>query len=419
MDKATQMRIQLLLSLIAPRLASVKRIKLMEKISTISGFDLVFIMGLIIRYKYSGNLNIVNEENELSSLTFIYGDIVKVDYPDQEHLLGNVLADSEFIAKHEVAEIVEKATGQRLGDYLIKNNHLTQPQLRDILFKQSKLRLTKYLNNKNIRIHFVFDGQSCETTLISRVNYSEILYKWIFEIFKTEWLTPYAEYYGANYIQPNIDQEAFRYLKDFPEAYLIAQVLSVKNRNKITYHELFFATNISKPLFIRALHYMVLSGFVVIRKNRDLLSTLAKSVNADNYKLDEDLQLTKLLMLNKKYFEAFGVLNKYSTLSSSHEKVNFYIIWVKLIGAFYKNHLLDTLKIEKNINEIDMYQIDPAEHYYVRALLAASQKKYQESDELFNKAVNYDKMYLKFPINNQQSFVKIIKNFFNSLKITG
>ena len=170
-------------------------------------------------------------------------------------------------------------------------------------------------------------------------------------------MTPYAEYYGANYIQSNIDQEAFRYLKDFPEAYLIAQVLTVKNRKKITYHELFFATNISKPLFIRALHYMVLSGFVVIRKNRDLLSTLAKSVNADNSKLDEDLQLTKLLMLNKKYFEAFGVLNKYSTLSSSHEKVNFYIIWVKLIGAFYKNHLLDTLKIEKNINEIDMYQI--------------------------------------------------------------
>lgn len=412
MEKEAQTRIQLLLSLISPKLTSVKRIALMGKINSLNGYDLVFILSLVIRNKYSGILSIVSEENELSRVAFIYGEIVKVDYPDQANLLGNVVVESEIISKYEMDEIVKKSAGQRLGDYLIKNRHITEVQLRNILFKQSKHRLTKYINNKNIKIQFNFDGESTETTLISSVNYFEILYKWIFEEFQTEWLADYSEYYGLNLLQADMSHENYQYLKDFPEVYQLAEVFKGRGRNKTTFADIFRKTDMKRDAFIKALHYMVLTGFVVIRKNRIILSDIKTALNIDRSKLDKDLLQAKMLMLNKKYTAAFVILARYSSLVSSDEKINIYTIWVKLVGAFYGKHLLDTDRIEKIINDIDIHRIDPGEYYYIRSLLAATQKKFHESDSLFLKAVSHDKSYKKFPINSNKGFLSKIKKLF-------
>ena len=420
MDKLNQNRIHFLLSLIAPKLTSVHRIKLLEEVDTISGFDLIFILSLIIRNKYSGNLNIVNEENEISSVFFIYGDIVKVDHPDQEFLLGNIILDKEFFTSPEIEVILQEAAGYRLGDYLISKRLLTEEQLREVLFTQTRLRLTKYINNKNIRIHFTFDGQSIETTLISHVNFFEILYRWIFENFESEWLIPFAEYYGTNIISTNIELSEYKFLREFADVYPLVEKLESKSKQQMTYHELFILTNMTKPVFIRSLHFLVLCGFIVVKRAIAPAAVIGTIVRvSDLTKLDEDLVHTKILMLNKKYFEALGLLNKYATLSSSHEKVNFYIIWVKLTGAFYNNLQLDMHKLAKDLSEIDVYQLDPGEYYYVRSLLAAIQKGYRESDEFFIKAVSYDRLYKNYPINDNSSFLNIIKKFFNSLKITG
>ena len=384
----------------------------MDELETIRGYDLIFILCLLVRNKYSGILNIVSESNELSSIAFIYGDIVKLDYPDPENILGKIIVESEIISKYEMDEIFRKSGGERLGDYLINNKHLTEMQLRNILFKQSKDRLTKYINDKNIRISFTFDGQSNESTLISSVNFFEILYKWIFEVFEIKWLTNYSEYYSKNLLQANFDNDGYVILKEFPELQQFTDSLQMTTEKKLTYREAFKNAGMKEEIFTRTIHYMVLSGFVLIRKSRVYSEMIQASQATDETKLSADLAKAKVLMLNKKYFEAFGVLIKYSSISGSHEKVKFYSIWVKLIGAFYNKHLLDLEGIAKKLNEIDMYQIDPAEFYYVKSLLAASQKNYQESDEHFSKAVNYDKIYKKYPINENASFLGLIKKVF-------
>ena len=384
----------------------------MDELETIRGYDLIFILCLIIRNKYSGILNIVSETNELSSIAFIYGDIVKVDYPDPENIMGMIIVESEIMSKYEMDEIFARSGGERLGDYLINNKHVTEMQLRNILFKQSKHRLTKYINENNLRISFTFDGQSNESVLISSVNFFEILYKWIFEVYEIKWLKNYVEYYSSNLLQTNLDNDGYVILKEFPELQHFTDSLKQTIEKKMSYREAYKNVRMSEDTFTRTIHYMVLAGFIIIRKSRIYTDMMQATLTTDEGKLTKDLAQTKVLMLNKKYFEAFGVMIKYSSISSSHEKVKFYSIWVKLIGAYYNKHLLDLEGISKKLNEIDMYQIDPAEYYYVKSLLAASQKNFQESDEHFNKAVNYDKNYKKYPINENSSFMGLIKKVF-------
>lgn len=412
MDRKEQQQIQFLLSIISPKLTSVKRIKLMDDLEAIRGYDLVFILCLIVRNRYSGILNIVSENNELSSIAFIYGDIVKVDYPDPENIMGTIIVESEIMSKYEMDEIFARSGGERLGDYLINNKHVTEMQLRNILFKQSKHRLTKYINEENLRISFTFDGQSNESVLISSANFFEILYKWLFEVYDIKWLRNYAEYYSRNLLQINFSNDGYVILKEFPELKQFSDSLQNTLEKKMSYRDAYRNAEMTEDTFARTIHYMVLAGFIIIRKSRVYSEMIQASLTTDESKLIKDLAQAKVLMLNKKYFEAFGVMIKYSSISSSHEKVKFYSIWVKLIGAFYNKHLLDLNGISKKLNELDMYQIDPAEFYYVKSLLAASQKNFQESDEHFSKAVNYDKIYKKYPINENSSFMGLIKKVF-------
>ncbi|MBY0553395.1 hypothetical protein K2P97_02625 [bacterium] len=411
-------RIQTLLSLIDPRWSSKDRIKLIEQVGTISGFDMVFILAIVTRYNFSGNLSIVNEENELSGVAFIYGDIVRVDYPDQEHMLGNVIVDSEVLSNIEMQEIIEKSKGYRLGDYLLVKKHLTEAQLRQILLKQSRLRLTKYLSSKNLRMNFTFEGQSNDSVLISKVNYTEILYSWLFEVFHDDWMGTYAEYYATNDIVINLQADDFQYLKDFPKVSDVVGKLVLMKKESINYNDVFKIANMPRHDLIRVLHFLVLTGYILIRRNKIGFNLGTTGLKFNPEQLDMDLLETKKFLLAKKYFEAFGILNKYSTLISSHEKVNFYFIWIKLIGAFYNNHLLDLKKIAQDISEIDAYQIEPAEYYYVRALSSAVTKNYAESDQYYAKAVEYNALYKSFPVNDNSSFTAIIKKFFKTLGVT-
>ncbi|MEQ1722601.1 MAG: DUF4388 domain-containing protein [Pseudobdellovibrio sp.] len=408
-------RIKLLLNLIDPRLSSVDRIKLIDQVGTISGFDMVFILGMIIRNNFSGNLSIVNEENELSGVAFIYGDVVRVDYPDQEHLLGNLIVESEVLSNFEMQEIIEKSRGYRLGDYLVIKKYLTEAQLRKILLKQSRLRLTKYLSSKSLRLNFTFEGQSSDSVLISKVNYTEILYSWIFEVFHDDWMGTYAEYYATNNIVQNFEINDFQYLKEFPVVSDVVTKLANNKKQNIDYNDAFKLAGIPRHDLIRVLHFLVLSGYLVIKKNKLGFSLGSSGIKFSPEMLDSELENTKKYLLAKKYFEAFGLLNKYSPLISSHEKVNFYFIWIKLIGAFYNNHLLDTRKVASDFSEIDAYQVDPAEYYYVKALLCAVNKNYAQSDSNYAKAFEYNKLYASFPINDNSSFLALIKKFFSSI----
>lgn len=232
-------KIEILLSLADLRKKTKEKTDILNSIEIINGYDLVFILSLIIKNNFSGNLIIVNEDNLLSGINFIYGDIVKVDYPDQEHMLGNLIVDNEIISKFEMQEIVRKSGGVRLGDYLVDNDFLTEQQLRKLLFKQTTLRLGKYLSSISIRVKFSFDGESNDSVLINKIDYIDILQNWIFNQFKNEWLDEYGQYYQKQSFISEIGTNELSNLKDYPEIFDLSFKISQFNKKVISYNEIF------------------------------------------------------------------------------------------------------------------------------------------------------------------------------------
>ena len=420
MDTASENKIANLLSLVDVKRRSKDKIDRLNRIETINGYDLVFILSLITRDNFSGNLIIVNEEDLLSGITFIYGDIVKVDYPDQEHLLGNLIVDHEILSKFEMQEIVEKSGGVRLGDYLVDNKYITQQQLRKLLFTQTTLRLTKYLNSLSIRIKFNFDGESHDSVLINKIDYIDILHKWIFNNFKDIWLEEYGEYYRKQSFYSDLGTEDLQFLKDYPEVYNFAYKVSQFKKSEIPYADIFKVAQKTRQTFLKTLHFMILTGSLFIHRSPEKVIS-DKQEEARRLELlqslEKDLKIVQVNLLNKKYFQAFGTLNKYSSLMKSHPTVSFYFIWIKLMGAYYNNHLIDVKKINQDFFELDYFKVNPGEFYYVRALLLAVQRNYKESDDYYKRAVQYNKLFKKYPINSDISFIDRIIKFFDSISL--
>lgn len=420
MTDSSEKKVLQLLSLMSSKASSKAKSELLNQIETIRGYDLVFILSLITQNNYSGNLIIVNEANDLSSITFIYGDIVKVDYPDQLHLLGNLVVENEILSKYEMQEIMSKCGVARLGDYLIEHKYLTPAQLRKILFKQTHLRLSKYLTDLNIRIKFNFDGESSDSVLINKMDYLDILHNWIFKSYKEEWLIKYQDYYvnSAHSFSSNLGASDFTTYKDFEDLHSFVLKISQAKNSKLTYHDLFGMAQTTRVHLTKSLHFLVLAGVLSLNKNKERIQIEQQKSNKTLLEnLEKDLKITKQNLLQKKYYEAFGVLNQYSLYMMSNPVLHFYFIWIKLIGVYEHNHIIEAEKISNEFNSIDSFQINPGEYHYVKALLFAIQQKYKESDEMYEKAVSYDKDLSKHPINRDDTFVSRILKFFNRLNI--
>ena len=404
MKPQNNLKNNLLLDLISPGLTSRRRIKILEDIEVINSYELVFIFCVIIRYKFSGNLIIVNKNNDLSGIAFIFGDIVRIDYPDHENLLGNIIVKDEIISNYEMQEILSKTQGQKLGQYLVENNHITERQLIRYLYKQAISRLNKYMDDIDLRINFHFDGESTENVIIQRKEYFEALHHWIFVLYKPEWLEIYRSFYSRLNFTITIPEGIGAEIQSFELVAHFFEKLRKSTKKKVTFYDLISMISVSAEDEMRLIHFMVLIGVLV--ENKVVGAKPGSLVSAE-------FQKAKQLILQKKYFDALGVVNKISSSASYDEKVHFYFLWIKLHGAFHKNNILDLSKIKKEISVINPISVGPADYHYAIALLEANLKNDTESRLHYDKAVGFEKAYARFPISKNvesDSIWLMIKN---------
>lgn len=395
MKQSTEIKTNLLLDLISPKLTSRRRVKMLESIQIINSYELVFILCAIIRYKFSGNLIVVNKNNDLSGIEFICGDIVRIDYPDHENLLGNLIVKDEILSRYEMQEIVSKTKGKKLGQYLVENSHISQQQLRKYLIRQARSRLNNYMNDIDLRMNFHFDGESNQEVIIQGKEYSEALYHWIFKVYKSEWLEIYRNFYSRlNFTIATLDGISPD-IQKFDLAMNFFEILKKSAKKKVTYYDLISMIKVSAEDETRLIHFMVLIGVLVENK-------IVAAKRGDQQL--EQFASAKQLILQRKYFDALGLVNNISSASVYDGKVHFYFLWIKLHGAFYQNNILDLAKIKRDISGINPVSVGLANYHYVNALLGAVLKDNNECSIHYAKAVEIDKAYERFPIlKNEKS----------------
>jgi|GEM_PF-5097747 len=395
-------KIDFLLSLIDFNKTSRQRVKLFENIEKISGYDLVFILGFVIRSKFSGNLIVINENDEFSGVTFIDGAIVKIDFPDQQNLIGNLIVQEEILSADKLQQIMKELSGQQIGRHLIEKKYITERQLELLLFKQSKLRLAKYMTDTLIAVSFNFADSANQKALVTHSGYYEILYAMLFQYYQPEWLKKYSDYYAKKYFFIPIINEELSVLESFDLAWPACEKLQKYSNKCLAYKDLILRMSKSDSESTRLLHFLVLTGVVLVKDEMMQIEPVTQTApptrvaSANNQAAD--LKLTKKYLLEQRPLEAFAVLNKYSTLINTSDLIHFYFLWIKIHGAFYNNYALATDKITAELAQIKMAEIGQGEYYYVRALFEAKINNTDDSLLYYSKAVASDISFVNFPI---------------------
>lgn len=143
--------------LAAPSFSARDRRKALDHVEDMSGFDLPFVLCILMDAESSGHLNIVDEDNNIYGVTMAKGAIVKVDSESTSLMTKKLLIQHGFITEMDLSELPEK---KKSGD-LIKNlvsEGLMSPHVPALIRKQQIVNeLTKLLVPKKVKINFVPD----------------------------------------------------------------------------------------------------------------------------------------------------------------------------------------------------------------------------------------------------------------------
>ena len=78
-----------------------QRIKVIEALENIKGWDLLLVLGVLSEARVSGQLNLVSETGDIAGITLSHGIIVKVDVPNAKNSIKKMLTDKGLIDEED------------------------------------------------------------------------------------------------------------------------------------------------------------------------------------------------------------------------------------------------------------------------------------------------------------------------------
>lgn len=348
--------------------------KLIESLDEIYGYDLAFLVGLIMRSEFSGNLNVISQSNEISGISFSEGKITRIDLNDKETFMGELLIKDGFLDRAQLLQLLQDQSKQ-LGELLIKNKIATKEQIVGILVKQMRLRLSKYINNIKYRVNFSESEVSDPGLSISYSEYLGLAHDWVAGRFEPEWLKLHYMEMNESLIEVPKNIPGFSAFKDLALSKDLAQTLQTHIDLK-TFSKIFATIKNEKDqeYFLKCFHYGIMSGQIALKNNPHAESqsdsVLKNIYNACSKKTGAELVETLAHILKYKPTEIdaiFQAINNYvhTYTGDDHDmKNNMFRIVLEMLSKknFYYNEITKkyssqidgtkTAEISKKIVEI-------------------------------------------------------------------
>ncbi|MGE0633735.1 MAG: response regulator, partial [Pseudobdellovibrionaceae bacterium] len=244
----------------APASASTRgRIRLIESLEEVHGYDLPAILSVLIEAQASGHLNIVDENNQVSGISLREGHVVGVDVADQETFLGQILKAGGFIIHADLEESLKIKSEKKIGQKLIHENVLSPHAFDWALQEQLTIRLSKVLAPGNIQINFSPSEMEHDGPSISPSAFSYFLHDWIASKIPVEWLrVHYRSWLGCKLIKGphwSEDSEIMSWPLFTANPELKTVFLSGKNLG-----ELLEKSGMGEKVILKALHLAYIKG---------------------------------------------------------------------------------------------------------------------------------------------------------------
>ena len=101
-----------------------QKIKTIEHLGIIFGFDLIQIIFLITNNNFSGYLNIISSNN-IYGITFLEGNIIQIDNKDEATLIGQILINDGYLNESELSQFL-KSKNSLIGQELVSSGKICQ-----------------------------------------------------------------------------------------------------------------------------------------------------------------------------------------------------------------------------------------------------------------------------------------------------
>lgn len=264
--------------------------RLIESLDEIYGYDILFLVGLIMKSDFSGELNIINQHNVISGITFSLGKITRIDLNDKDTFMGELLIQDGYLTREQLSHFLQDKS-KPLGEILLNNKIITPEQIILTLIKQIRLRLSRFIDATKYRVNFSETDPDEKPIFITYNDFLELAHDQIAGRFSVEWLKlHYMDAYEGDLSW--INQNPTENISQLPLMADLKKVLSQKTSEiKLSNVADSIKSDKDREYFFKCVHFGVMSGelALIYSESGQNETTLKKIYQACSNKTGIDL----------------------------------------------------------------------------------------------------------------------------------
>ncbi len=266
------------------------KLKIVEALNKINGFDLPFVGHLLVESNFSGDLNLIMEDGRRFDLSFFQGNIVSVDIKDHETYIGKLLVQMGFLHPQDLSMARMEQGEKKLGEILV-DRFMVSPHALDLaLIHQMSLRLSKIIVDQKMTLKLSKAEIELKQPFIDREKFAEFLHDWIASKLSLQWLrTHYIRWHSYHLVQGSSFKEnhkafALPLVRALPD--LIRALTS-----EVTLLETLDSKKYLEEPFYKALHYLLICGVLAFeassKQSQDDRLKYLNKIYSQLYSLDK------------------------------------------------------------------------------------------------------------------------------------
>lgn len=255
-------------ALLAKPMASRRdRIKALEKMDEINGFDLPFVISILIQGESSGHLNVYSNEGDIFGITFCDGILTKVDTGKTNSVIEKLLVEKDYISNEDLQSFKAMNSKGDILKNLIDANFISPHIVSEIKLEQMFIEIEDLISEDKLQINFSPAAVECEDVYISRNLLTVAFAEGLESKYKIEWLRcfykPWLDhtiYIGPAYVdlsqvlQFKAIKRVQHLFKDIKDEKTLRDIIDKKEYDE-------------KQLYI-ALHILAIKNFIVFDEDK-------------------------------------------------------------------------------------------------------------------------------------------------------
>lgn len=240
-----------------------QRIKVIEALETIKGWDLLVVLGVLAEAKVSGQLNLATESGDIAGITLSHGVVVKVDVSNAKEGIKKMLAEKGLIDEDDentLNQILD--TGKNFVDEAVTQSLISPHMAAEIGSGIIHIELEQLFLEKSFQISYASAEHSETEPTENRQAQSDYFCQLLLRRLPTTYLSEFYEQWDSFpiRIENNFNEEdtifknqPFQDVKDWKNIFA----------NSPTIEELTSLLKVDKDKVYRLIHFLVVRRQVV------------------------------------------------------------------------------------------------------------------------------------------------------------